>query len=285
MMNESVLEQNTPGKIIGIGRTAEIREWSRDKVIKIYFKDMPDEMVKREWEVCRILSLAGAPAPACHDIINLEDGREGLVFRRINGETLGPKYYSHIFELGRKTQDLISLHRSIQIPVDKDSGLPSVKERIIGTVKALTALADSEKEKIIRLTEQLPEGSILCHGDFHPDNVMIENGKHLVVDWMTAGTGPAVADAVRTYVLWRFVTLPDKFPSAAKPFIRFFTKLLAGKYLKDYLRISGIRRTEADPWILPMAAARLLEGFSGIQERRLVRFIRRGLKKQQNKLS
>ena len=272
------MEQTEPGKIIGIGRTAEIREWSRDKVIKIYLKDMPDEMVKREWEISRILSDNGAPSPVCHDIIRLGDGREGLVFEKINGETLGPKFYSHIFKLGRNTKKLINLHRSVQIPLKNNSGLPSVRQRITEMVKTLDALSDAEKKEIIKLTERLPEGSFLCHGDFHPDNVMIENGRSIVIDWMGACSGPAVADAVRTYVLWRFVTLPDNFPDAAKPFIRIFTKLLARKYLKDYLSVSGISRAEAEPWILPMASARLGEGFSGRQERSLVRFIRRKLK-------
>ena len=279
-MKNNVLKQNTPGKILDIGRTAEIREWTHDKVIKIYFSEMPDGMVKREWEISRILSRTGAPSPLCHDIVSLDDGRKGLVFSRIKGETLGPKYYSQIFKLRQRTRDLVRLHRSIQVPLKNGSGLPSAKERIISAVKALMPFTDREKEKIIRLTEKLPDGLYLCHGDFHPDNVMTAEGKHLVIDWMTACTGPRVADAVRTYVLWRFVTLPDKFPSAVKPFIRLFTKLLAKRYLKDYLKISGIKREEADPWILPMAAARLLEGFSGIQERRLVRFIRKELGKQ-----
>ena len=42
----------------------------------------------------------------------------------------------------------------------------------------------------------------LCHGDYNPSNVIInENGEYYVIDWSHATQGNASADAARTFLL------------------------------------------------------------------------------------
>ena len=43
----------------------------------------------------------------------------------------------------------------------------------------------------------------LCHGDFNPSNIIInEDGRYSIIDWAHATQGNASADVARTYLLF-----------------------------------------------------------------------------------
>jgi len=42
--------------------------------------------------------------------------------------------------------------------------------------------------------EQLPIPKTLCHGDFHPQNFLMDCGKLLICDWQTVGIGRGISD-------------------------------------------------------------------------------------------
>jgi hypothetical protein len=51
------------------------------------------------------------------------------------------------------------------------------------------ALSDDLKNKVFLMLEALPDRQNLCHGDYHPGNVLITRRGPLVIDWMTACAG------------------------------------------------------------------------------------------------
>ncbi|MFD1910018.1 phosphotransferase family protein [Paenibacillus rhizoplanae] len=51
-----------------------------------------------------------------------------------------------------------------------------------------------------RLAE-LPDGEKLCHGDFHPDNILMDD-KLWVIDWMTGVRGNPAADVARSVIMF-----------------------------------------------------------------------------------
>ncbi|WP_308530680.1 aminoglycoside phosphotransferase family protein [uncultured Paenibacillus sp.] len=71
------------------------------------------------------------------------------------------------------------------------------------------------KQEIMDYLKSLPDGTRLCHGDFHPENVMIGE-RNWVIDWMTGMIGNPAGDVARTLLLFRFGTLPDEASSSIK---------------------------------------------------------------------
>jgi len=41
---------------------------------------------------------------------------------------------------------------------------------------------------------ELPDGEALCHGDFHPRNVIVDGDELTIIDWVDASSGPPAAD-------------------------------------------------------------------------------------------
>lgn len=69
--------------------------------------------------------------------------------------------------------------------------------------------------------DSLPRHNKLCHGDFNPSNVLVdENGKYYILDWAHATQGNASADAATTYI--QFLLTGDK--ASAEYYLKAFCK-------------------------------------------------------------
>ena len=78
----------------------------------------------------------------------------------------------------------------------------------------------------------LPEGTSLCHGDYHPGNIWInKSDQALIIDFMNVCTGPWQYDVARTYVLISEGPIPEEAPN--KEEISNMQRILADTYLKN----------------------------------------------------
>ena len=48
-----------------------------------------------------------------------------------------------------------------------------------------------------------PDGDRLCHGDFHPMNILGDVSQPVIIDWPDARRGDPAADVCRSYLLMR----------------------------------------------------------------------------------
>jgi aminoglycoside phosphotransferase (APT) family kinase protein len=103
-------------------------------------------------------------------------------------------------------------------------------------------LAEPIRARLLEKLAALPEGHSLCHGDFHPFNVVGPLESPTLLDWLDACSGPPTADVCRTFVLW----------SRSNP-------KLAELYVDTYARIAGARREDVFDWLPIIAGARLME--------------------------
>ena len=145
----------------------------------------------------RAVHAAGVSAPEVFDEVEV-DGRPGIVFERIEGPLLferlrgGPPAWEAV---GR---DLAALHATL-LPREV-SGLERLREM---AARGRDAQPEAERSTFDRRLAAFPEGATLCHGDFHPGNVILSE-RPVVIDWPNAVLGPPAADVARTTILLRF---------------------------------------------------------------------------------
>ena len=88
-----------------------------------------------------------------------------------------------------------------------------------------------------------PEGPLaICHGDFHPQNVLVERGVLTgVLDWPNALVADPAFDVASTLNILRFVPVGlTSMPRALRELARFLQPLLAWRYLTRYRRARPI---------------------------------------------
>jgi aminoglycoside phosphotransferase (APT) family kinase protein len=72
---------------------------------------------------------------------------------------------------------------------------------------------------------------VVCHGDFHPLNVMVDGDRASVIDWTDAGLGPREADVARTSLLFHVAAI-----AASRAVERVALELAGPRLSRRYLR-------------------------------------------------
>ncbi|WP_191556228.1 tetratricopeptide repeat protein [Metabacillus idriensis] len=171
----------------------------------------------------------------------------------------------------RRLKMMARLHASIH---EKSAeSLKTQKSSIEMKIHA-SSLSDAEKTAILDHLVCLSSGKQLCHGDFHPDNILISDGNPVVIDWADAVCGHPMADLARTILILRFGGL--KTNDAIMGFIR---KWMCKLYIREYKKYRSFTADELYEWELPLAAARLSESIPPHEKQKLHAIIRSYLKK------
>ncbi|MEK5447564.1 phosphotransferase family protein [Paenibacillus sp. FSL R7-0331] len=264
------------GKQIGAGRTAEVREYGEGTIVKLYLEDFPAEPIRQEFKVSTyVYNQGGVSTPRPVGQVEAE-GRSGIVFQQIHGRSLLSLISGQPWRLPVYARQLAALHHQLH----QLEGSPEIgrhKELLERQIVAAPMLTMEEKTAVLEHLRPLPEGNRLCHGDFHPDNVLIDAEGAWIIDWMNGTSGNPAADAARSILLFSMGSMPPGSSLAARVVTGFIRQKLTKIYIREYLSLSGYSYTEIKAWILPVAAARLTEGVPAGEKENLAKEIRRRL--------
>ncbi len=247
------MEQYT---IISAGKTAEVYDYAPGKVVKLYFPPFGKEAVDHEINQLRSAVEAGVPAPRALEYIEIA-GRAGLILEKANGHSL----ITHLERTPWKVRQIgrIMAQTHARIHACTSISFPEQPTLFIDKISVADELSAGTKERLYTAVFALPAGSSVCHGDFHPGNMLYSAPHSRVIDWGTAYCGCPEGDVVRTCL---GLLCPDPVRDHS-PFLRMFLqpmkRLLLSAYLGEYLRITGMPRQHLQRWVVPVAAARLHE--------------------------
>jgi len=239
---------------IAEGRTAEVYEWDVGHVLKLYRDWCPPHWVEYEARVARAVTEARIPTPAAGEIVEI-DGRRGLIYQRVTGRSMLEDLNSHPTLLFKHARSLAKL----QVQVNRVSipGLPSYKSGLEEAIRHAPHLPNDLRDRALSSLENLPDGQNLCHGDFHPGNVLLTGQGPIVIDWMTANSGSLWADVARTSLL---LTIgPKGAGKMISPVVRPAIGIFHHAYLRQYRALVPDGQGEFNRWMPVIAAARMNE--------------------------
>ena len=121
--------------------------------------------------------------------------------------------------------------------------LSKLKDKMNRQIKSLGAIDEIKKYELLTRLDSMPKHIKLCHGNFEPKNVIINDEGTYVVNWGQARQGNASADVARSYLLFCLKN-PD----------------LAEAYLDKYCLKSGTSKQYVQSWLPIVAAAQLIKG-------------------------
>jgi aminoglycoside phosphotransferase (APT) family kinase protein len=147
------------------------------------------------------------------------------------------------------------------------TGLPSQREQLTRLITEATAAPGAIRARALEWLDQLPDGNALCHGDYHPDNVLMTRRGPVIIDWGSASSGHPLADVARTELLLQMGEPP---PSQKNRWLLTSARALVRRaYVGRYLRRSPAHAAELAVWRFPTAVARLSEGIVEEQDKLL----------------
>lgn len=262
---------------IAEGRTAELYPWGEDRVLKLYRDGCSARYVRREAEVSRFVHRAGLSAPAVYDSDRDDglfdvDGRLGILYEWIDGPTMLRDLGRRPWMLVMHSKALAALHA--QIHSVSGDGLPDLRERIEWGIDAAAEWLSEDIRDVARSAlARLPKASQVCHGDFHPDNVLLQEGGPVIIDWGPASSGHPAADVAWTVLLFRYGGSPVGAPLALRLLLSASRRLALCIYLRTYSRLTGRSWGEIKRWLGVIAVLRLTDRISEERDT-LIRLIR-----------
>ena len=239
--------------LIGKGLTSEVFGRGEDRVLKLFFPWVPESTVQREFDITRTVHAAGAPCPAAFEMLKLGD-RHGIIFERVRGHSLVRQVEMKPWTLFAAARLLAELQAQIHAR-DAPAGLPAQRDQVARWVERAVDFTPAQKEVARRQLEQLPPGHCLCHGDFHPANILLTARGPIIIDWSRATRGHAPADVARTSVLFEHAELPEETSLRIRLLMKLARRLLHTTYLKRYFEVRPGTLEEIEKWRVPQRMA------------------------------
>jgi len=246
---------------IAAGRTAEIYDWQEGQILKLFRDGFPADSVEQEARNARRVHAAGLPVPAVGNIIEI-NGRPGLIYERVEGPSLKDTITARLWTLFRSARLLAELHADMHAGSTVPE-LPSQRQQLERKIRAAEALSPTLREAALKALDKMPDGDSLCHGDFHPDNILMSERGPVIIDWRDATRGNPLADVARSSVLLLGATAPGlRVPWLLKAIPRWLRII----YLRRYFQLRPADQGQFTAWQPIVAAARLSENISELQD-------------------
>lgn len=240
--------QESMGRLLAAGNVAELFEWD-GRALKLYRSPAAKRAAFREAAIHAAVEALGLPVPAVWGVQQIGD-RWGILFDRVSEASFAARMRDDPALVPTHLEILAGLQTHIHAHPAPQFG--SLKVRLAANIAGTTLLGQPRKQGLLRRLDAMPEGDRLCHGDFHPRNVLGDLAQPLVIDWPDACRGDPAADVCRSHLL-----------------MRLHAEDLAEPYLDAYCRIGGIPRPTILAWLPYVAAARLAEEVAGEGDRLL----------------
>jgi len=225
-------------EVIGQGATTTIYR-DGNTAVKLYV-DAPVDEADNEATRQQFAYNAGLPVPAVYGTRKLKDNSIALDMEYIAGRPLVQPGMDR-----DKRNQAIQVLVNLQCEVHKvhASSLPKLTDRLAWRIKTVEYLDEPQKGDLLSFLH-IMDGDFdnLCHGDFHPHNILYDGSKHWIVDWVDAAAGNPLADACRTYLIFKQ-----------------YMSRSAGIYLRTFCKESKSKQDDVLKWLPIIAASRLKE--------------------------
>ncbi|QHQ60158.1 phosphotransferase [Anaerocolumna sedimenticola] len=233
-------------KIIGVGNTATVYEWEEGKVLKLFCQDYPKEAVEKEFHNAMAIRDMNFTKPKAYEIISYKE-RIGIIYDNVEGESL-LDWVLKTGDVHKCAVYMADLHKAIL--KNGINNVSNYKDFLKYYITKALATDINKREEVLHMVDKLPDGNALCHGDFHPDNIILSNGRTSVIDFMNLCHGTFLYDVARTVFLMEYTPVPAGINN--KDEILYFKKTLTDLYLiqmnvtremiQDYLSVIIIAR-------------------------------------------
>ncbi|NLV27936.1 MAG: phosphotransferase [Methanomicrobiales archaeon] len=222
------------GTCIGTGMSAVI--YARDEVAaKVYREGQKAFQAFKEAFTLSVVGELGIPAPRVYGVETFQ-GRTAVLMDQVRGVSLSDIMGESVDKVPECLDKAVELQIAMHNATFSDF-VPQ-KNMVRGMILDGPGLTDGERKMLLKKLDSLPEGSSICHGDFHCGNILFNGTSYQIIDWAEVSSGCPAADACRSYLDYWFMS-----------------EELAEMYLERYCRLSGKPREEVLAWLPVMAGS------------------------------
>jgi uncharacterized protein (TIGR02172 family) len=247
---------------IARGRTADVYDWDAGHILKLFHNWFELEDIQYEMKMASAVHASGVKSPAVGDLIQVQ-GRNGLVYERVAGKSLLRMFQSQPWKVFQYGKIFAELHAQMHQCIFNNADVPDQRTRLQRKLERNDVLPVSLRSSLINALHSQPEADRVCHGDFHPDNVLIAGNDATVIDWIDASRGNPLADVARTSIILLGAAESSQIQNVV---FKLFIKIFHSAYVKQYFHLRPGGEYEYQRWLPIVAGARLNENIPELEQ-------------------
>ena len=179
-------------EFIAKGANGAVYRYDDETILKTYFaKDALPE-IKQERENARKAFVLGINTAIPYGIVRVDDGY-GTVTELLSATSVTKLIRQNPDDMTQAAKYYIDMLKSIHSIEVEDGEVPDMKETALSWADFVANHIPEEQGKKLRaLVEAVPKQNTLMHGDYHTNNIMVQNGEPLLIDMDTLCMGHPV---------------------------------------------------------------------------------------------
>ena len=179
-------------EFIAKGANGAVYRYDSETIVKTYFaKDALPE-IKQERENARRAFVLGINTAIPYGIVRVGDGY-GTVTELLNATSVTKLIRNNPDDMSEAVKYYVDMLKSIHEVEVEDGAVPNMKETALEWADFIAPHIPEEQAKKLRaLIEAVPKQNTLMHGDYHTNNIMVQNGEPLLIDMDTLCMGHPV---------------------------------------------------------------------------------------------
>ena len=176
-------------EFIAKGANGAVYRYDSETILKIYFaKDALPE-IKQERENARRAFVLGINTAIPYGIVRVGDGY-GTVTELLNAVSVTKMIRQNPNDLTEAVNYYIDMLKSIHAIEVEDGVVPDMRETALSWADFVAEhIPEEQAQKLRALIEAVPKQNTLMHGDYHTNNIMVQNGEPLLIDMDTLCMG------------------------------------------------------------------------------------------------
>ena len=221
----------------------------KNTIIKLYNEGhSQSDILNEALNQSRVEEYSNLNVPKLIEVGKIEN-RWAIISEKIEGKTISELMKEDSENIDKYLNLFVDVQLAIlanEVPL-----LNRIKEKFTRKLENATNIDENTKYELLQRLQGMKNHQKLCHGDYHPSNVIVkEDGTVYVIDWAHVTQGNASADAARTYLLFSIDNKEE----------------VAEKYLNLFSEKSGIEKNNIQRWIPIVAATQMTKNIEEEQE-------------------
>ena len=187
-------------ELIAKGANGTVYRYDPETIVKIYHNGASLEEIRLEKDLCRKVFIKGINTAIPYDVVKVGDCY-GSVAELLSAKSIAKLLRADPDSLEENmavyTELLKRIHETPVLPGE----MPSIKETGVDWAEFLQPYLPAEQwEKLLTMMKAIPEPEFMIHGDYHANNVMIQNGEPLLIDMDTVAYGHPIFEFASIYL-------------------------------------------------------------------------------------
>ena len=186
-------------EFIAKGANGAVYRYDDETIVKTYYSRDALPEIKQERESARKAFVLGINTAIPYGIVRVGEGY-GTITELLNAGNVTKLLCEDPDNIDQPVKYYVDLLKSIHATEAEEGDFPDMKETALDWARfVLDYIPEAQGKKLYAMIDSLPKMNNLMHGDYHTNNIMIQNGEPILIDLDTLCVGHPIFELGSMY--------------------------------------------------------------------------------------